>query len=147
MPKPPGLIAIGELARRTGLASSALRYYERVGLMAPAARAGGRRAHGASGGEGGARVAAGSRRRPWVRFAQAKLRELDSLISRAERARALVQHALACPHPSLITCPNFRAELKGYLDSPERPGHSADEKAVRGGMHRRSRGARGVTGT
>jgi DNA-binding transcriptional MerR regulator len=164
MPKPPGLIAIGELARRTGLASSALRYYERVGLLAPAARAGGRRHYGASSAERvaliqlcqdagftlsevRALIAAGSRRRPWVRFAQAKLRELDSLISRAERARALVQHALACPHPSLITCPNFRAELKGYLDSPERPGHSADEKAVRGGMHRRSRGARGVTGT
>ena len=42
-----GLIAIGELARRTGLASSALRYYERVGLLSPAGRAGGRRHYGA----------------------------------------------------------------------------------------------------
>ena len=37
------LYAIGELARRTGLASSALRYYERVGLLLPGVRAGGRR--------------------------------------------------------------------------------------------------------
>jgi MerR family redox-sensitive transcriptional activator SoxR len=46
-----GLIAIGELARRTGLASSALRYYERVRLLSPAGRAGGRRHYGASSAE------------------------------------------------------------------------------------------------
>lgn len=38
-----GLLAIGELARRTGVATSALRYYERIGLLSPAARAGQRR--------------------------------------------------------------------------------------------------------
>lgn len=162
MPKPPGLIAIGELARRTGLASSALRYYERIGLLAPAARAGGRRHYAASSaervaliqlcqdagftlGEVRALLAAGNRRRRWVRFAQTKLRELDSRISRAERARTLVQHALACPHRTLVTCPNFRAALKGYLDSPGRPAHAADEKALRGAMHRAGKGARGVT--
>jgi DNA-binding transcriptional MerR regulator len=163
MPNPLGLMAIGELARRTGLASSALRYYERVGLLSPAVRAGGRRHYGASSAERVALIqlcqdagftlreirallAARSRRgRPWARFLEAKLRELDSRISRAERARTLVQHALACPHSNLVTCPNFRAELKGYLDSPKRAGHAADEKAVRGGTHRRSNGARGVT--
>ena len=51
MPKPFGLIAVGELARRTGLASSALHYYERVGLVSPVARAGGRRHYGASSAE------------------------------------------------------------------------------------------------
>ena len=165
MPNPLGLIAIGELARRTGLASSALRYYEQVGLLSPATRAGGRRHYGASSAERVALIqlcqdagftlreirallAAASRRgRPWARFLEAKLRELDSRISRAEHARTLVQHALACPHSSLVTCPNFRAALKGYLDSPERPGHAADEKAIRGGTHRRSKGARGVTTT
>ena len=38
-----GLVPIGELARRTGVATSALRYYERVGLLSPAGRAGRRR--------------------------------------------------------------------------------------------------------
>src|SRR5215510_4938139 len=130
MTNPPGLIAIGELARRTGLASSALRYYERVGLLSPATRAGGRRHYARSSaervaliqlcqdagftlGEVRALLAAGNRRGRWVRFAQAKLRELDSRISRAEHARALVHHALACPHPGVVTCPNFRATLKG----------------------------------
>jgi len=37
------LFAIGELARQTGLATSVLRYYERVGLLPPAMRAGRRR--------------------------------------------------------------------------------------------------------
>ena len=41
-----GPFLIGELSRRTGLASSALRYYERVGLLAPAGRANGRRYYG-----------------------------------------------------------------------------------------------------
>ena len=36
-----GLVPIGELARRTGVATSALRYYERIGLLYPAQRAGG----------------------------------------------------------------------------------------------------------
>jgi hypothetical protein len=38
-----GLVPIGELARRTGVATSALRYYERIGLLSPAERAGQRR--------------------------------------------------------------------------------------------------------
>jgi MerR family redox-sensitive transcriptional activator SoxR len=36
-------LAIGELARRAGTAPSALRYYERIGLLPPAERAGGKR--------------------------------------------------------------------------------------------------------
>jgi DNA-binding transcriptional MerR regulator len=38
-----GFVPIGELARRTGVATSALRYYERIGLLSPARRAGGKR--------------------------------------------------------------------------------------------------------
>ena len=37
------MLAIGELARRAGLKPSALRYYERLGLLAVPARASGRR--------------------------------------------------------------------------------------------------------
>jgi DNA-binding transcriptional MerR regulator len=36
---------IGELSRRTGIAASALRYYEEVGLITPVARAGGSRVY------------------------------------------------------------------------------------------------------
>ena len=41
-----GLVPIGELARRPGVTTSALRYYERIGLRSPAALAGQRAAPG-----------------------------------------------------------------------------------------------------
>jgi DNA-binding transcriptional MerR regulator len=39
-------IPIGEVARRSGVAASALRYYERAGLIPRADRQGGRRVYG-----------------------------------------------------------------------------------------------------
>ncbi len=41
--KPPAGLSIGALARRTGLAVSAIRYYEAQGLLAPWRNAGGQR--------------------------------------------------------------------------------------------------------
>jgi DNA-binding transcriptional MerR regulator len=43
MPDKNAPLAIGELARHTGTATSALRYYERIGLLPPAERARGKR--------------------------------------------------------------------------------------------------------
>src|SRR5262249_55005147 len=143
-----GLVAIGELARCTGRASSALRYYERAGLLSPTARAQGRRHYAPSSIERVALIqlcqdagftlreirallTAWSRRgRLWAPLAKAKLRELDVRIAQAKRARALVQHALACTHRKLVTCPNFRDTLTSYLESGARPGHVADQNAV-----------------
>src|SRR5262249_40194418 len=82
------------------------------------------------------------RSRLWGRLAKAKVLELNTRIAQAERAKTLVQHALACPHRNLVTCPNFRAALKAYLDSRERPGDAADEKAVPRIMQQRGNGAR-----
>jgi DNA-binding transcriptional MerR regulator len=145
---------IGELARRTGLASSALRYYERVGLLSPAGRAAGRRHYGALSAERVALIqlcqdagftlreirallAAGTRKsQPWTRLVEAKLRELETRIAQAERAKRLVQHALACPHPDLVSCPNFRAALKIRLGSP---GHDPVAQRVRSSSYRISK--------
>ena len=41
MTRTAGLLTIGELARRTGLRTSALRFYEQLGLLRPVARVGG----------------------------------------------------------------------------------------------------------
>ncbi len=41
--KPPYMLSIGQLAARTGLAVSAIRYYETQGLIAPGRNAGGQR--------------------------------------------------------------------------------------------------------
>ena len=128
-----GLLAIGELARRTGVATSALRYYERIGLLSPAARAGQRRHYTASSaervalirlyqdagftlGEIGRMLAAKSQgRRGWGDLAERKMAELDARIADAQRAKKLIQHALDCPHTDLLTCPNFRSALDAHL--------------------------------
>src|SRR4030095_11138609 len=47
-PVTPMLLSIGELSERTGVPTSALRYYDDLGLVRPAARAGGRRRYAAS---------------------------------------------------------------------------------------------------
>jgi DNA-binding transcriptional MerR regulator len=44
-PKP---LSIGELAERTGVATTALRYYDELGLVRPAARVSGRRRYAVS---------------------------------------------------------------------------------------------------
>jgi DNA-binding transcriptional MerR regulator len=130
------LVPIGELARRTGVATSALRYYERIGLLSPAERAG-RRRHfppstaerialirlyqeaGFTLAEIGRLLAATSRgRRAWDHLAERKIAELDARIADAQQAKRLIEHALDCPHRDLLTCPNFRAALNAHLERP-----------------------------
>jgi MerR family redox-sensitive transcriptional activator SoxR len=131
-----GLVPIGELARRTGVATSALRYYERVGLLSPAGRAGGRRHYQPSSAERvalirlcqdagftlaeiGRLLAAWDRGgRDWGRLAERKTAELDARIADARRAKKLINHALECPHRDLLACPNFRSALEAQLERP-----------------------------
>jgi DNA-binding transcriptional MerR regulator len=130
------LVPIGELARRTGVATSALRYYERIGLLSPAGRVGRRRHYEESSTERvalirlyqdagftlaeiGRLLAAMSRgRRAWGHLAGRKIAELDARIADAQQARLLIEHALACPHRDLLACPNFRAALEAHLEPP-----------------------------
>jgi DNA-binding transcriptional MerR regulator len=129
-----GLMPIGELARRTGVATSALRYYERVGLLSPTARVGQRRHYPASSAERvalirlcqdagftlaevGRLLAARSRgRRRWSHLAERKIAELDARIEDAQRAKKLIEHALQCGHRDLLACPQFRSALEAHLE-------------------------------
>src|ERR671919_2023046 len=124
------LVPIGELARRTGVATSALRYYDRIGLLSPAGRAGQRRHYQESSAdrvalirlyhdagftlaEIGRMLAARSQgRRGWGELAERKIAELDARIADAQQAKELIQHALECPHRDLLTCPSFRSALE-----------------------------------
>jgi DNA-binding transcriptional MerR regulator len=135
-----GLVPIGELARRTGVATSALRYYERIGLLPPAERAGKRRHYPPSAaervalirlyqdagfrlGEIGRMVAARSQgRRGWGDLAQRKIAELDARIADAQRAKTLIKHGLECPHDDLLACPSFRSALEARLETLGRHG-------------------------
>ena len=131
-----GLVPIGELARRTGVATSALRYYERVGLLSPAERIGQRRHYPPSSAErvalirlcqdAGFTLAEIGRllegwSRAWGRLAERKIAELDARIADAQRAKELITHALECPHRDLFACPNFRSALEAYLERPGSP--------------------------
>ena len=131
-----GLVPIGELARRTRVATSALRYYERIGLLSPAARAGGRRHYPPSSAERvalirlcqdagftlaeiGRLLFAFSRGgRAWGHLGERKIAELDARIAEAQRAKELVTHALECPHRDIFACPNFRSALEAHLERP-----------------------------
>jgi DNA-binding transcriptional MerR regulator len=145
----PAALAIGEVGRRTGLATSALRYYERVGLLAPDGRANGRRYYGRASveriglirlcqdagftlAEIRAFIASGSRRDPtWTRLMETKLRELEASIAHASRAKALIEHALACRHRELSLCPNFRAAVNARLTATERDSPAASARRPR----------------
>lgn len=130
-----GVFEIGEFGQRTGMAPSALRYYERAGLLVPEGRLNGRRFYSSASVERVALIrlyqdagftlaeirqflAVGSRRNPsWTRLMEAKLLDLEGFIARAKRAKALIEHGLACRHRELSMCPNFRAALKARLRS------------------------------
>jgi MerR family redox-sensitive transcriptional activator SoxR len=110
-------LTIGEVARRSGLRPSALRYYEDVGLLPPPARVNGQRRfdpdvvrllatvqfaqragftvaeirtlfHGF-----GPDVPPAAR---WRRLATRKLTELDELVARADRMRKALKSAMRC---------------------------------------------------
>ncbi len=133
------LITIGAVAKQAGVAASALRYYERRGLVTPAGRRGGRRVYEASVVERIAlirlcrdtgftlaeirQLLAGRNgfRRAWTALARQKVRELEGRIEEARSAKKLLEHALACPKPDLLTCPNFQASLRARLPPGQEP--------------------------
>ncbi len=113
----PELLAIGEVARRTGLAHSALRYYEAEGLLEAAERVGGQRRYaprvlrrlevidlakraGFSLAEVRELLDASEEGVPasqrWQELAERKLPEVEALIHRARAMRRLLRSGLSC---------------------------------------------------
>jgi DNA-binding transcriptional MerR regulator len=128
------LLTIGELARRTGVATSALRYYGELGLVGPVGRVSGHRRYptdavgvvgailflrdvGFTLDEIGRLMAARSRSpHSWRELARRKVAELDERIAEAQAARLAVEHALACPHEDIAACPNFQEVVRLWLE-------------------------------
>jgi MerR family redox-sensitive transcriptional activator SoxR len=126
-------LTIGELARRTGVTTSALRFYDELGVVRPAGRVSGHRryADDAVAAVGVVRllqevgftleeakqfVAAGTRSQvAWRALAERKSGELRDRITREEAARQALEHSLACPEDHLLDCPNFWAAVDGVL--------------------------------
>jgi MerR family transcriptional regulator, copper efflux regulator len=127
------LLTIGELAARTGVATSALRYYEELGLVCSATRVSGHRRYppeavgtvgailffrdvGFTLGEIGRLMASRAQApRAWHDLARRKLEELDERIREAEVAKVAVEHALDCPRDDIVTCPNFQEVVRQRL--------------------------------
>jgi DNA-binding transcriptional MerR regulator len=120
---------ITEVARRSGVAASTLRFYEQKGLIASIGRRGLRRvfapgvlerlamialgrAAGFSLQEIGLMFAPDGKVRIDRRMLAAKAEELESTIGKLSAMRDDLRHAAACTAPSHMECPNFRRYLQ-----------------------------------
>jgi MerR family transcriptional regulator, redox-sensitive transcriptional activator SoxR len=116
---------IGELAERAGLNASAIRYYEKLGLLPAPYRSGGQRRYPDNAldrvllirfaGDMGFTLAdvrlflnglredaaVGPR---WKKLAQHKIEEVEQNMERSRRLKALLQHLLHCRCGSLQVC-------------------------------------------
>jgi DNA-binding transcriptional MerR regulator len=120
---------IGEVARRTGVPASTLRFYEAKGLIRSTGRRGLRRvfdpgvlqrlglirlgyAAGFSLDEVARMFAPDGRPRIDRQMLAAKAKELDAKIRELTTMRNSLRHAAVCPAPSHMECPTFRRLLK-----------------------------------
>jgi DNA-binding transcriptional MerR regulator len=130
---PDEQLTIGELARTAGVATSALRYWERLGLLPAPARVSGQRRYPASAvglvGEilllrdvgftlrelKALTAPCSDDLHDWRELQRRKLAELDERIAQARAARTAIAHALACPHQDIHSCPNFASVIAARL--------------------------------
>jgi len=139
------VIDIAELARRSGLPASTLRFYEEKGLIESIGRRGLRRLFDGNTVERLALIGVGRAAgfsldeiadmfapdgRPSLDRAQlaAKADALDATIRRLRTMRDGLRHAAACPASSHAECPSFRRTVRAV--------------AKRQAAHRRARGRR-----
>jgi MerR family transcriptional regulator, redox-sensitive transcriptional activator SoxR len=121
----PAMFAIGEVARRAGIAASAIRYYERQGLVPRADRRGGKRVYDEDildrlaliqlAKSAGFRVAEiqtllrgfGLRTPPgprWRALAERKVAELEARSAEVERMKRVLEVVARCECPTLGDC-------------------------------------------
>ncbi|MBN6037236.1 MerR family transcriptional regulator [Amycolatopsis sp. 195334CR] len=146
------MLSIGELSERTGVPTSALRYYDELGLVRPQARASGRRRYtpsavrdiglvvflreigfslaeigqflaGERQGPAGERQELAAERQELI---DRKLAELAEQQRRIEVARTALEHGRKCPATDPIHCPRFWS----IIDEHQR-GSSVEESHAR----------------
>jgi DNA-binding transcriptional MerR regulator len=125
------LLSIGEMVERTGVAATALRYYDELGLVRPVARVAGRRRYAESAvadvgvvlllrevgfslaeisslvceDDGGA----------WRERIDRKLADLAVQQHRLDVARTALEHGRRCPSGEPLSCPRFQSIVDGYM--------------------------------
>lgn len=128
---------IAEVAKRSGLRASTLRYYEEKGLIASVGRQGLRRTFDPGVVEQLALISLGQaagfsldeigqmftpERRPNIKrkMLEDKADQVDALVRRLRAMSRGLRHAAVCPAPSHMECPSFRRLVKaaseGTLD-------------------------------
>ncbi|MGQ7246700.1 helix-turn-helix domain-containing protein [Halomonas sp. V046] len=141
---------ISEVARRSGVSASALRFYEQKGLISSIGRQGIRRQFSATVVERLALIALGRSAgfsldeialmlgpdgRPQIdrQLLVDKADELDGSIRRLTAMRDGLRHAAVCSAPSHMECPTFRrllglAASGAFDEEKKRPGKHGPEK-------------------
>ena len=129
---------ITEVARRSGLPASALRFYEEKGLIASIGRRGLHRVFDSNVLERLALIALGRSagfsldetalmfapdERPRInrQMLRAKAEELDRTIRKLTEMRDGLRHAAGCRAPSHMECPTFRRMLRAAASGAFRP--------------------------
>jgi len=118
---------IAEVAKRSGMAASTLRYYEKKGLIASTGRQGLRRTFGRDVLDQLALISLGQAaglslddirgmftpNGPRIdrQVLAARADEIDALVRRLKAMSKGLRHAVACPAPSHMECPTFRKLL------------------------------------
>ena len=131
---------IAEVAQRSGIPASTLRFYEEKGLITSRGRRGLRRLFDAAVLDRLALIALGSAAgfsldqiarmfapdgKPRIDRAMlaAKAQELDRTIRKLGAMRDGLRHAAACPAPSHLECPTFRRLLRAAASGRKRQKH------------------------
>lgn len=142
---------ISEVAKLTGVPASALRYYEKKGLIASSGRQGIRRTFGKQVLDQLALISLGQSAglsldeiRSMLlpngqaqidrQILAAKADDIDAQIRRLQAMSDGLRHAAACPAPSHAECPKFQRLLKAaasgaierrwkHVEAPKLPGH------------------------
>ncbi|MFZ2306013.1 MAG: helix-turn-helix domain-containing protein [Rhodoferax sp.] len=124
---------IAEVAKRSGMPASKLRYYEEKGLIASVGRQGLRRTFAPTVLEQLALIALGQAAgfsldeiarmfsadgQPSIdrTMLAAKADQVDTLIKRLQAMSNGLRHAVNCPAPSHMECPSFRRLLKAATE-------------------------------
>lgn len=131
-------LTIGQVGKKAGLATSAIRYYEREGLIPKAPKEGGRRIYGPKildrlavidvakkagmtiretkqllGGLAGRRPAS----QTWQRLTQGKLDEIDTRIENLEQMKHVLEVLMSCDCPTLDDCGRALRERESAHES------------------------------
>lgn len=138
-------LAIGEVARRAGVNASAIRYYERVGLLAEPGRVKGRRRYGPEVLDLLAVIRVAQRAgftiaetrilmngfsaedppsERWRVLAREKLAEMEALIDRAQAIKRLLERGLRCECLSIEDCALLEEERRPAVASEPGPEHA-----------------------